>query len=715
MPTHPSHGATAATEPVSLVPVASRPQPRLGSFRLLRLVGTGSASAVYHAQDERSGALVALKVLIAPADETAADRDRRRERFGREAALSSTWNHPNLVHTGGVEEAGDWMFYPMAYVEGPSLARLIRRDAPVPGAAAPVVERGVRIDLIAALAQVAHALHYLHARGIVHRDVTPENILFDARGCVALADYGSIRELGDPRRITRVGEGIGSKRHAAPERSASEDHAQARSDVYALGCVLYEILTGRVPQPSGATALAVPLAPRVPGAILPEALERIVLRAIAPDPAARFPWARDFAIALEDFLGGSETRTIEIPAESPWTRTLRTAGGTAGRWWVAIRSRVRAHSSRLCAAACAGVLLAGLQWAPIAARPLDAAPDPLLPTLAARFGRMAAARSPWEYDGLRTELGRDLARSRQRAGESDPELTLGLGRFAFTQGNLDEACSIFAQVPSHAPCSRQTRFLEGMARRLLALRHAGTPTGERHETEARTAFLSLYGAAPTGAYREIAAVMLQGVEDDPEHAFAVIHDLSRTVADLPELALLEAQILLASRNPKAALALVQTLEQDRPSDAYLTMVRIEAQLGLGEIDAAIDTATRAGQYWPELAEAPLWEARARLENRDNAGALPLLERATELEPGCTLAQVLRGGVESLLQRPDRAIESYSRALAEFPGAPEALFGRARAYLETGDRQHGERDLRSYLGVAPAGAHAAQARAMLTGK
>src|SRR3954447_5986697 len=207
---------------------------QLGSYRIELLLGHGGMGVVYRATDLRLGRKVALKLL---APHLTADA-RFRERFLAESRLAASIDDAGIIPIYEAGEAEGRLFIAMRYVEGTDLAALLRAEGP------PAPERAV--DLVA---QLADALDAAHAHGLVHRDVKPSNALVAVEGAgehVYLADFGLTKQLLPEATATAADELVGTVAYLAPERIRGEP-ADARSDLYALGCVLFECLTGTAP------------------------------------------------------------------------------------------------------------------------------------------------------------------------------------------------------------------------------------------------------------------------------------------------------------------------------------------------------------------------------------------------------------------------------------------------------------------------------------
>ncbi len=266
----------------------------LARYKLNARVGVGGMATVYDGEDLLLGRRVAVKV---PLPSFAAD-PAFVTRFENEARAAAALAHPNLVGVYDVGEDDDTRFIVMEFVDGETLKDLIRREGPLEPE-----------DLVQVGTQVADALDAAHRRGLVHRDVKPQNILLTPEGRVKLADFGIALALGADS-ATRTGTVLGSVQYLAPEVARGES-ATPLSDIYALGVVLYEMCTAQLPY-AGDSPLAIALQhvesePPRPSAWnprVPPALETIILRAMAKAPADRFQTAAALAEALRAFARG---------------------------------------------------------------------------------------------------------------------------------------------------------------------------------------------------------------------------------------------------------------------------------------------------------------------------------------------------------------------------------------------------------------------------
>ena len=295
-------------------------------YRIERPLGTGGMASVVLARDEELGRPVAIKLL---ADNLAGDPDFR-ARFVREARVAARLSHPNVVAVFDTGEEEGRPFIVMEYVEGETLAELLRRERRLSPALAVDLGR-----------QAAAALAHAHAAEVVHRDVKPQNLLVRGDGVLKIADFG-IARAAEATRLTQAGTVLGTAAYLAPEQAAGEE-ATAAADVYSLGAVLYELLTGSAPYPADSlTELArkqssghvVPV--RDLAADVPPQLEETVMRCLARF-AERRPSAGDLAADLAAADDDRPTVPIARGDELRPTRVLaaRPSRGRGGRWpWI---------------------------------------------------------------------------------------------------------------------------------------------------------------------------------------------------------------------------------------------------------------------------------------------------------------------------------------------------------------------------------------------
>lgn len=291
---------------------------KIGKYEIRALLGEGGAGRVYKAYQADLDRHVAIKVMIAGEHGS----DELLKRFLREARAAAVISHPGIVPVFDTGADGSLHFIVMELVDGRPLSEILKGGPLKP-------DQALRLA-----AQVADALHEAHRRRIIHRDIKPSNILVDARGRARVVDFGLAATLEEHERLTRTGDILGTPWYMSPEQAFGDPREiDARTDVYSLGAVLYEMLTGRPPF-EGTRSLEVlkkievadpPEPSRVrPG--LDPALDALVLRALAKDPSKRYADAGQFARALRAAAAG--TRGIS-PARPRWALRVAAASGLA--------------------------------------------------------------------------------------------------------------------------------------------------------------------------------------------------------------------------------------------------------------------------------------------------------------------------------------------------------------------------------------------------
>ncbi len=289
-------------------------------YRLGRELGQGGMATVYLAHDLRHERDVALKVLR---PELAAVLGG--ERFLAEIKITARLDHPHILTLIDSGASDGFLWYVLPFVRGESLRDRLDREQQLP------LE-----DALGIARQVAGALDHAHRHGVIHRDIKPENILFH-EGEAMLADFGialAVKEAGG-NRLTETGLSLGTPQYMSPEQATGDRTLDARSDIYSLGAVLYEMLAGEPPV-TGPTVQALiakllterPTKLRVVRDTVPEAVEAAVAKALAKAPADRFPSVADFAAALEK-AGAEELGGAGAPGRTPWWRSWRAAAALA--------------------------------------------------------------------------------------------------------------------------------------------------------------------------------------------------------------------------------------------------------------------------------------------------------------------------------------------------------------------------------------------------
>jgi eukaryotic-like serine/threonine-protein kinase len=620
--------------PDSLV---TAPPPQLAQalhdrYRLQRELGRGGMATVYLAEDVEHGRLVALKLLH---PELAAALGR--ERFLHEIRVTARLDHPHLLPVLASGEAAGLLWYTMPYVEGESLRDRLKRETQLP------VGEALRL-----VGEVADALDYAHRHGVVHRDIKPENILL-AHGHARVADFGIARALESAggEKLTQSGLAIGTPMYMSPEQ-ASGSGVDGRSDIYSLGCVLYEMLAGEPPF-TGPTPQAVIVrrlfeTPRPLAATrerLPAGIDPAVTKALARVPADRFATAAEFAEALAQ--AGS---AAVLPA-------ARTPGSLAAR------------NQRLLALA-ALLILIGVAFAAsrgFLTRRNDPAPAPAAKaaSVAVLPFRNLGRDSSEEYlsDGITEDLINSLGQARDLRvvsrtsaftfkGKSEDVRTVGarLGVAAVVEGSLrrvGDTLRVTAQLVNIAdgyqlwsgrydrPYGELLAIEDELSRailRVLSPRAAGLPSSRARKATDNPEAYKLYlranyhmGKLTEPDFRAALNLYDSAIGLDPTFALAY-SGLSGAYAGLYGTFLSAAEGM-----PKAKAAALRALDLDSSlPEGYVALSAIQSQYE--------------------------WDWR---------GAEQSMLRAIELNPSIGLARSAYGWLLTILGRPEEAAVQLNRA------------------------------------------------------
>jgi serine/threonine-protein kinase len=581
-------------------------------YRLERELGRGGMARVYLAHDLKHDRPVALKVLHPEMGAVLGAA-----RFLREVRTAARLQHPNILTVfdsgaaeppSGAPDRQPVLWYSMPYIEGESLRDRLRREVQLP------------VDEAVAIArEVAEALDYAHSRDVLHRDIKPENILLSL-GHALVADFGIARALGEEAaggdRLTRTGLALGTPAYMSPEQASGADRLDARSDVYSLGCVLFEMLAGEPPftGPTAQSVITKRFTEAVPspsrgGRLVPAELDRIVTRALAPVPVDRFPTAGAFATALR--------------AGEPWTA----------------RAGARQDASRGAAASIAVLPFANLSPSPDNEYFADGMTDELINALAKVPGLHVVSRtSCFAFKG-RPEDAREIGRqlrvatvlegSVRRAGPrlrvSTQLINVADGFLLWSESFDREAEDVFAIQDEIARAIGSA--LRG---RLLQPRAAAPIKRPTDDLEAYHLYLrgrQSWNRRTEQDLQEAVRCFEQALARDP--GFALAHaGLADTWALLGFYSAGPPGEVFpkAKRAAHAALAIEPGLAEAYPSLAYSEMYY--------------------DWDWPEAERA--------------------FRRAIELHPGYATAHQWYGNFLSVMGRADEAIATFERALALDP-------------------------------------------------
>jgi tetratricopeptide (TPR) repeat protein/predicted Ser/Thr protein kinase len=390
----------ALAEPAATGPfpaIADRPPPELpADYEIVRELGRGGMGVVYLVQQKSLGRPVAVKVLR-PGEATFG---RVVQRFLEEARHLARLRHANIVAIHEIGRAGDEPYFTMDYVEGEALSALLARERPSPSRALALVK------------QVAEGIAYAHGQGIVHRDLKPGNVLIDRHGRAYVTDFGLSRDLTRDSALTHPGEVMGTPAYMSPEQANGQTELIGEAtDIHALGAILYEMLTGRLPYGNDApidvlirVVTAEPAAPRRLDRRIPRDLETICLKCLAKAPERRYATVRALLEDVRRFEAGEPILARRPGLLARGVRTL------SRHWRLATAVVLTAVITGILASSARGLRPSELMAAG------DERHEAGKHAEAVQFYRRAL---PWAGDPLRREILERLVRCCRAAGDDD--------------------------------------------------------------------------------------------------------------------------------------------------------------------------------------------------------------------------------------------------------------------------------------------------------
>ena len=625
-----------------------------GRYQIERELGRGGMAIVYLAHDLRHDRLVALKVLRAELAVALGPG-----RFLAEIRTTAKLSHPHILPMLDSGEAVGLLWYSMPYVEGESLRDRLRRERELP------LDDALRIAT-----EVARALDYAHRHATVHRDIKPENILLTSEGDALVADFGIARALGSDERLTQTGLAIGTPAYMSPEQSAADPAIDARSDIYSLGTVLYEMLAGEPPYtgPSAQVIAAKRLTEPVPSVArlrpaVPESVDRAIRKALAPVPADRFATAERFAAAIRIDAAptGSPTtvtgtdrqhrRRIPLPAVALGLGFLLGLGVLFG--WL------RGHSGRT-------------EMSPGTAKRIAVLP----------FENLGDSADGYFVDGMTDEVRGKLS------GLSGLEVIArtSCNQYRKTTKSL-EVIARELDVPYLLTATvRWEKSGKGPGRirvspELLELTGRGAPVTRWHQ--AFDAVLSDVFQVQGSVAGEVAAAM----------KLALTKEVQEKIKAPPTSNLAAYDVYLRGRAERPTPTGFK-----RAIQAYTKAVALDSNFALA---------------WAQLAGSYAWEYLLFGSARAADSAKVFAQRALVLDSRLPAAHLAMGQAELAAFNDSRALDEFESALAEDPDDPEVLSALATTYYPRGRLEEALIKLRRVIELDPRSAlgYASQANAL----
>jgi tetratricopeptide (TPR) repeat protein len=675
----------------------------LGKYRLTERLGRGGMAEVYRAYQPSLERDVAIKVMHS----YLAEDEGFVGRFQREAKAVAALRHPHIVQVYDFDIEDDTYYMVMEFIGGETLKQRLRQ----------LNARGQRMPL-PDVAQVFHALcdalDYAHAQGRVHRDIKPANVMFDGERLV-LTDFGIASIVGGTR-YTASGAMVGTPAYMSPEQGQGE-RGDVRSDVYSLGVILYEMLTGQVPYDAD-TPLAIVLKhlneplplPRQISADVPPTVERIVLKALAKSPDDRYQSAGELADALEVAIEQIAS-AVEVP-----TKPLEPAVEAAAPAPVAAPAAPKQKQGPWALIGVAGLIVVALIAVALLVLPnLEGEPEPTTPAT------VAVSATPTSAEARETTSPPTPATS-----AADAVAHFEAGVAAFDEWELEDAIDEFSQAIESDPNFAQAFFRRGVVYREKGqLEAAEADLGQAIDLQPDLAeayyergYLYLDLARGEEAMRDFtAAIELQPdyakayckraqvckwyIDDcDADNVWADLEQAIELAPDDAEVWLFRGELYLEEEEYDLALPdLVQAVEL-APDDGYAWEMLGQTYYLLGEYDQALASYDEAIRLEPTELEPYYHRAFAFMAIDDLDAALEDLDRILLLEPGHSGAHYGRGRIHAALGYYEEAIADFTEAMEdqdreyEWPYFPQdsPYLDRALAFQALGRSEEALADL-----------------------
>ncbi|MHC5019471.1 MAG: protein kinase domain-containing protein, partial [Planctomycetota bacterium] len=633
---------------------------QVGPYEILGELGAGGMGVVYRARREDGATDVALKVIAAGADASV----EALARFQREVRIARELDHPGIVKVLDSGQDGNVTWFAMELVEGgPLSSQILEREF--------TWREAVRL-----VRETADAVAVAHARGVLHRDLKPGNILLDRDGVPHVTDFGLAKDTRTESKYTRTGQTLGTPAYMPPEQARGElAELSPASDVWALGCVLYEAIAGRCAF-EGPTAAAVvgqvltcePPALRALIPAIPAGVSRLVHACLAKDPAARPPDAGALRDDCDRVLAG------QPPVHGTAVGSRRTALVTGGGVLVVAAAAVVAWWP--------GDDRQGESGPPPNAQPHSAAD---VPSEAERLASRAWAGRTTDPEAALEGLERAL---RLEPGRAEWQVQVGLLQWSL--GRIAEARAIWAHVSDRSPHWSSARLYRGLSWcfELKDWQFQAT-------TGAEDLRLAADGSGPAA---ELAAIALSVIADrDYDGARRKLRGRRGWAA-----ALLRAQVESSAPDGDAAVAVREwdavLAEGIRFSWLYYYRgIRLER---FGDHDGAIEQYTRALEMRPDYQFALTNRGAIRVRQRALAEGVADLERSVELDPDDHLGWEWLGIGRLQLGKLQPALAALHQAVRTKPDCTIARLQRASAWAELGNLDKAESDLTAVLRREP---------------
>lgn len=651
-------------------------------YTIIREVGRGGMGVVYEAEDLKLHRIVALKFL--PGDLSSSDDEIAR--FQQEAEAVSSLNHPNIATIYDIDEAEGRRFLTLEFIAGGTLKSKLKRADP-PGTGLPVA------DVAAYGVQMARALAHAHRQGIVHRDVKTDNVMLTKDGAVKLTDFG-LAKLKGRAQITREGSTMGTAAYVSPEQLRSEE-ADHRSDLFSLGVVLFELLTGHLPfRGEHESALTYSIAHEDPVPVgtyrkdAPAALAKVIMRCLEKDPAKRYQDGEAVAADLQQVIGRPEVPRPGLRSRLPavWIG--------AGALAVIIAAAAYMYLSAPRPAQPNAKSIAVLPFANLSGRAedeyfSDGVTEDILTELSKISDLNVISRtSVMQYKGT-TKTIREIGKELNVGVILEGSIRREGDQVRIVAQLIDAATDRHLWAETYDKEFRQIFAIQSdVAQRIAAALQAKLSSAEKERIESRpTSSTEAYTNYLKGRHHwnrrtaddlhQAVVYFTQAVALDPSYALAYA-GLAESYSLLPEYAWAPAPEMFrkADEAARRALALDPSLGEAHAVSGLINMDRLHFPEAEQELKRAVDLS-------PGNASVHQWYGLALTFRGDVRGGLDEMKKARDLDP---LSLVINADVaynQMFLKDYDAALEQFNRTLDLDPRFVVAISGLAQTYALKG--------------------------------